>query len=45
MLRCLGWNKTQIIFIIIMKVTLFYIIPGAFFGILLSKFSIDEVKS
>ena len=45
MLRCLGWQNSQITKLIILKVSLFYILPGASLGILSSYLLLCEAET
>mmetsp|Transcript_11015 Transcript_11015/g.16718 ORF Transcript_11015/g.16718 Transcript_11015/m.16718 type:complete len:85 (+) Transcript_11015:2453-2707(+) len=45
MLRCLGWQKSHIVFITFFKSTLFFIIPGAIAGLLFTRVGVEVVKA
>lgn len=40
MLRTLGWNQTHIVFITVLKATLFFVLPGLVSGVALAYFMI-----
>lgn len=45
MLRCLGWNQAHILAILIVKSTLFQMLPGAILGLFITQILCDQIKS